>query len=62
MSETYQASWESLTQHEVPDWFSEGKFGLYAHWGIYSVPGFGNEWYGKWMNDPAHEIHQRHVE
>ena len=59
---SYQATWESLTQHEVPRWFSDSKFGLYAHWGIYSVPGFGNEWYGKWMHDPAHEIHQQHRE
>ena len=59
---TYQASWESLTQHEVPQWFSDSKFGLYAHWGIYSVPGFGNEWYGKWMNDPSHEIYRQHRE
>ena len=56
----YQATWESLTQHEVPQWFSDSKFGLYAHWGIYSVPGFGNEWYGKWMHDPSHEIYQQH--
>ncbi len=59
---TYQAAWESLTRHEVPQWFSDSKFGLYAHWGIYSVPGFGNEWYGKWMNDPAHEIYRQHGE
>ena len=26
------------------------------------MPGFGNEWYGKWMHDPTHEIHQRHVD
>ena len=62
MTLTYQPSWESLTQHEVPQWFSDSKFGLYAHWGIYAVPGFGNEWYGKWMYDPSHEIHRRHVE
>ena len=62
MSAMYKATWESLTQHEVPAWFSDSKFGLYAHWGIYAVPGFGNEWYGKWMHDPSHEIHRRHVE
>ncbi len=61
MSEKYQASWDSLIQHEVPRWFGDGKLGLYAHWGIYAVPGFGNEWYGKWMYDPAHEIHAQHV-
>ena len=62
MSGRYEASWESLTRHEAPGWFSDSKFGLYAHWGIYAVPGFGNEWYGKWMHDPSHEIHRRHVE
>ena len=62
MTNTYQPTWDSLTRHEAPGWFKDGKFGLYAHWGIYSVPGFGNEWYGKWMHDPAHEIHRRHVE
>ena len=62
MSEDYQPTWESLNGHGIPDWFRDGKFGLYAHWGIYAAPGFGNEWYGKWMYDPSHEIHQRHVE
>ncbi len=59
---TYQPTWDSLTQHETPQWFSDSKFGLYAHWGIYSVPGFGNEWYGKWMNDPSHEIYRLHCQ
>ena len=62
MTTTYRPTWDSLTQHEVPQWFSDSKFGLYAHWGIYAVPGFGNEWYGKWMYDPSHEIHRRHAE
>ncbi len=62
MSANYEATWGSLIQHKVPRWFNDSKFGLYAHWGIYAVPGFGNEWYGKWMYDPAHEIHRRHVE
>ena len=62
MMAKYEASWDSLIQHQVPQWFSDSKFGLYAHWGIYAVPGFGNEWYGKWMYDASHEIHRRHVE
>jgi alpha-L-fucosidase len=37
------------------------KFGLYAHWGLYSVPGFGMEWYGKRMYEPESPIHQEHV-
>ena len=41
----YDASWESLLQHEVPEWLIDAKFGIYAHWGVYSAPAFGNEWY-----------------
>jgi len=61
-NKTYHPTWESLNAYGVPDWFSDSKFGIYAHWGLYSVPGFGNEWYGKWMYDPSHDIHKQHVE
>jgi len=30
----------SLKQHEVPDWFHNAKFGIFVHWGLYSVPAF----------------------
>jgi alpha-L-fucosidase len=47
----YQENWESLFQHnEEPDWFKDAKFGIYFHWGVYSVPAFGNEWYPRWMH------------
>ena len=45
----YKASWESLTTHPTPDWFVDGKFGVYFHWGVYSVPAFGTEWYPRHM-------------
>ena len=48
----YEPSWDSLTTHQVPEWLLDAKFGLYAHWGPYSVPAFGNEWYAKEMYDP----------
>lgn len=41
-------SWESL-QHETPAWFLDAKFGIYCHWGPYSVPEFESEWYAHWM-------------
>lgn len=41
----YTADWESLGKHKVPAWFSDGKFGIYFHWGVYSVPAFSSEWY-----------------
>ena len=43
-SEKYNASWSSLDRHSVPRWFSEAKFGIYTHWGLYSVPAFTNRY------------------
>ncbi len=45
-------NWTSLAAHEAPAWLQDAKFGIYAHWGVYSVAAYGNEWYGKRMYDP----------
>ncbi len=43
---TYEANWESLANHTAdPEWFHDSKFGIYFHWGVYSVPAYGSEWY-----------------
>ena len=34
----YEANWESLQQHETAEWFKDSKFGIFVHWGVYSVP------------------------
>ncbi len=34
----YEATWESVSEHPVPDWFHDAKFGIFVHWGLYSVP------------------------
>ncbi len=47
--DAYQPTWESIIQHPTPDWFKDAKFGIYFHWGVYSVPAFGNEWYPRNM-------------
>ncbi len=59
----YQPTWQSLRQHENPAWLLDAKFGVYAHWGVYSVPAYASEWYGKLMYDPkdprgAYEFHR----
>ncbi|MEW4925691.1 alpha-L-fucosidase [Algibacter sp. 2305UL17-15] len=69
---TYQPDWESLKQHETPEWFLDAKFGIYCHWGPYSVPEYGNEWYAHWMyvnennpeakNGEASKFYKHHVE
>jgi alpha-L-fucosidase len=46
----YEAAFPSLeTSNPVPEWFKDAKFGIYFHWGVYSVPAFGNEWYPRNM-------------
>ncbi len=45
----FKPDWKSLENFEVPDWYVDGKFGLFIHWGAYSVPAFGNEWYPRNM-------------
>lgn len=41
----YDDNWESLCKHRTPRWYEDSKFGIFIHWGVYSVPAFGNEWY-----------------
>ena len=41
----WRPDWESLTTHEIPEWFHDAKFGIFIHWGLYSVQ--GGEWKGK---------------
>jgi alpha-L-fucosidase len=34
----YEPDWMSLRRHPVPKWFQDAKFGIFIHWGLYSVP------------------------
>ena len=45
----FQPSWDSLGHYQVPQWYQDAKFGIFLHWGVYSVPAFGNEWYPRNM-------------
>lgn len=48
----YEPTWKSLEKHEaVPEWMRDAKFGIYCHWGVYSVPAYGNEQYFHYMHD-----------
>jgi alpha-L-fucosidase len=58
----YKPTWESLAKHNaVPEWFKDAKFGIYFHWGVYSVPAFFNEWYPRWMFFKGHPVYEHHV-
>lgn len=59
----FQANWKSLENYKIPDWYQDAKFGIFIHWGVYSVPGFGNEWYPRRMYDAKDrgKIQERHI-
>ena len=60
--EMYQPNWELLSRYQCPDWFRDAKFGIFIHWGVYSVPGFGNEWYPREMyNQKDTTVFNHHV-
>lgn len=39
--QNYKSTWESIDSRPVPNWFHESKFGIFIHWGVYSVPAWG---------------------
>ena len=41
----YSPDWASLDSRPLPSWYDEAKFGIFLHWGVYSVPSFGSEWF-----------------
>ncbi|XP_076005863.1 tissue alpha-L-fucosidase-like [Genypterus blacodes] len=41
----YSANWTSLDARPLPSWYDEAKLGIFIHWGVFSVPGFGSEWF-----------------
>lgn len=46
--------------YTIPEWFVDAKFGIFIHWGVYSVPAFGNEWYPRWMYQKGSETNKHH--
>ncbi len=59
--ESYTPTWESLQQHSNPQWFDDAKFGIYFHWGPYSVPAFDNEWYARNMYIKGEAAYEHHI-
>ncbi len=65
-AQPYQANWESLDQRKVPEWYTQARFGIFIHWGVYAVPGWstkGNyaEWYqqGLQTTDTARQAYHK---
>jgi alpha-L-fucosidase len=57
----FRPDWESLQKYEAPEWYQDAKFGIFIHWGAYSVPAFGNEWYPRNMYEPGFDAYKHHI-
>jgi alpha-L-fucosidase len=57
----FRPDWESLEKYAVPAWYKDAKFGIFIHWGVYSVPAFGNEWYPRNMYSEGSEEYKHHI-
>ncbi len=57
----FRADWATLENYEVPQWYQDAKFGIFVHWGVYSVPAFGDEWYPRRMYTQDSEVYKHHI-
>jgi len=72
-AQPYRPSWESLDKRPTPAWFEDSKFGIFIHWGVYSVPAWGptgddvgvydkySEWYWNKLLNKSSKVN-RHFE
>ncbi len=63
---TYQSDWNSLNTRPTPQWYDQAKFGIFVHWGVYSVPAWAPkgqyaEWYWHSMQDHSGATWKFHV-
>ena len=59
---TYTPTWDSVNQHPAaPEWFQDAKFGIYFHWGVFSVPAYDSEWYPRNMYFGGSKVNKHHV-
>ena len=57
----FEDTWESLSAYEPPEWYRGLKFGIFIHWGVYSVPAYANEWYPRSMYMRGTREFEHHV-
>ena len=71
-SQKYSANWESIDSRPIPKWFTDAKFGIFIHWGLYAVPAWGPtdasvydkyaEWYWNKLSNKDSKVHKNFVE
>lgn len=71
-AQRYEANWESIDSRPIPGWFTDAKFGIFIHWGVFSVPAWGPtdasvydkyaEWYWNKLTNTESSVHKNFVE
>lgn len=57
----FRPDWGSLQNYREPQWYEDAKFGIFIHWGLYSVPAFGSEWYSRNMYIQGSKESEHHI-
>lgn len=57
----FKPTWESLSQYRAPNWYRDIKFGIFIHWGVYSVPAYSSEWYPRGMYIQGTKEYEHHL-
>lgn len=58
----YEPNWKSLDKRPLPKWYDHAKIGIFLHWGVFSVPSFGSEWFwADWKGCPLNNIFNRFI-
>ncbi len=57
----FKPTWESPSQYKVPEWYKDIKFGIFIHWGVYSVPAYSSEWYPRGMYMKGTREYEHHL-
>ncbi len=55
-------TWESLSDYHVPEWYKKMRFGIFIHYGVFSVPAYDNEWYARNMYEKDSVAYKHHLE
>ncbi|GAT71799.1 alpha-L-fucosidase [Microbacterium hydrocarbonoxydans] len=58
----FDDTWDSLRRHRTARWFGEAKFGIFIHWGVFSVPAFESEWYARNMYWEGTSAFRHHID
>ncbi|MCR5508420.1 MAG: alpha-L-fucosidase [Lachnospiraceae bacterium] len=57
----YRDDWESLSAYEVPGWYKRLRFGIFIHYGLFSVPAYDTEWYPRMMYVKDSKAYEHHI-